>query len=358
MAPLPGNPDMVTLAREARGYTQSELALKVSISQAKLSKLESGVAVLDEEIVGRLASALAYPADFFYSRDQIHGPAASDFFHRRRRQVAARHIARIHAGANIRCMHLNRLLRSVDLPEERIPRLDPNEFGSVSEVARAVRSAWGLPRGPIKNLIQTVEDAGGIVSYCNFSTMQVDEVSIWPPDMPPVFFLNGEFPGDRVRLTLAHALGHVVMHSAPSPEMEDEANEFAAEFLMPSADIRASFSRVNLKSLADLKPYWRVSMAALLRRARDLGRVTERQYRYLWVQMGKAGYRRREPAELDVAREQPGLLAEVFAVHRQQLGYSLPQLCELLTSTESDLRAMYGLEATASESRSGFKLLG
>jgi Zn-dependent peptidase ImmA (M78 family) len=84
---------------------------------------------------------------------------------------------------------------------------------------------------------------------------------------------NVEQPADRMRFTLAHELGHLVMHhDQPTQSMEQEANEFASAFLMPARDIRPHFARrVDLRLFAELKPVWRVSMASLLMRARSLG---------------------------------------------------------------------------------------
>jgi|tagenome__1003787_1003787.scaffolds.fasta_scaffold19772649_1 Zn-dependent peptidase ImmA (M78 family) len=67
---------------------------------------------------------------------------------------------------------------------------------------------------------------------------------------------------NRLRLTLAHEIAHIIMHNGPSLEMEDEANGFAAEFLMPRREIKGSLFGLNMAKLAELKRHWCVSMAA------------------------------------------------------------------------------------------------
>lgn len=106
--------------------------------------------------------------------------------------------------------------------------------------------------------------------------------------------------------------------------------KLSAELLMPERDIRSQFGKVSMERLAVMKPYWKVSMAALLMRARDLGKVSPRMERYLWMQMGKAGYRNREPASLDIPKEQPKLLSEIVDFHRNELQYSLAELGRLV----------------------------
>ncbi len=175
----------------------------------------------------------------------------------------------------------------------------------------------------------------------HFGSRLVDAVSWWVPGLNPLFFVNDALPPDRERMTLAHELAHMVMHDSIRPEMEDEANRFASEFLMPSADIAHSLSVKSLHDLARLKPYWRVSMAALLKKAETLGKVDPGRARYLWVQLSKHGYRTREPAELDPPREQPMLLQELIDLHASSLGFTVGQLAEMLALDEHEMLALY-----------------
>ena len=90
--------------------------------------------------------------------------------------------------------------------------------------------------------------------------------------------MNRNQPADRQRFSLGHELGHIVMHRVPSPTMEDEANAFASALLMPTQEVRPYLSgRLTIQKLASLKPVWRVSMQALLYRARAIGTITANQ---------------------------------------------------------------------------------
>ena len=82
-------------------------------------------------------------------------------------------------------------------------------------------------------------------------------------------------------------------------------------------------------------------MQAILKRATDLGVVTERQARYVWMQLSAAGYRLREPPELDVAVEEPRLLSAMVDVHTKRLRYSLEDLGRLLGLLDRELRELY-----------------
>ena len=245
------------------------------------------------------------------------------------------------------------MLRAVELPECRIPELDLADFNSdPREAARAVRATLNVSGGPIPSVVKVIEDAGGLIVPCTFGTFEVDAISRWVPGLPLLFFVNTSAPVDRFRMNLAHELAHMVLHRVPEPEMEDQANKLAAEFLMPSAEIKPQLYGLTLQRLAALKPYWRTSMNSILKQASDLNVMSPSAIRYLWIQMAQRGYRKREPAELDLLPERPSLLQEVMDFYRADLGYSIEDLAQALKSTPDDL-----VESTASVRRSR-KLLG
>lgn len=350
------NPEMLVLARESRGLTQSELARLLSVTQGFISKIEADLLEPSPELLDRLSEILEYPEPFFYLPDTVYGPGVTEFWHRKRQAATSRDMRRIYADLNKRIIHLKRLLQSVDLPEGQW-RFDLDEFDTPAEAARAVRSAWHLPPGPVKDLTAAVEGAGGVVIRCDFPTKLVDAVSRSVPGMPPLFFLNASLPGDRERLTLAHEIGHIVMHRIPSAGMEDQAFAFAGELLMPEAEIRPYLTRLSLVRLASLKPAWRVSMGGLLTHASRLAAITPRQSRYLWSQMAKAGYKQREPAELDLPKERAGLLQEIFDLHRDDFAYSIADLSRLFAIHPDEVVSMYPVTRNTDESRSRLRAI-
>jgi hypothetical protein len=87
--------------------------------------------------------------------------------------------------------------------------------------------------------------------------------------------------------------------------------------------------KISLPRLAVLKQYWKVSMAALLKRAADLNKITVRQQKYLWTKMSKQGFRLYEPVE--IPPEEPTVLNDIIDVHRMQHGYSVVDLASLVS---------------------------
>jgi Zn-dependent peptidase ImmA (M78 family) len=317
----------------------------VSLYQGTISKVEGGLLDASPEMCLRFAEALDYPPDFFFQQDRVYGFNSSVFFHRRRQNLPDKILKKLHAKINIRRMQLERLLRSAEVnTKNQFEQIDVADYRfRVENVAQVVRASWLIPPGPIRSVMATIEDAGGFVIEWDFGTRKVDAISEWIPGYPPMFFVNStsDITGDRLRLTLAHEIGHVVMHRSQSPQMEDEAMGFASEFLMPAREIKASLYNLSIPKLAQLKAYWKVSMQALVERAYRLKTITPSQRRYLYMQFSGFGYRLREPEETDIPREKPSMLKELVDTHIKELGYSMCDLSGLMMMNEPEVRELY-----------------
>lgn len=333
------NPDMIRLARESRGFTQSQLSELLIISQGNLSKIENGTLSAPNDVLKSLAKVLDYPEGFFFLNEDICGPGLAFIYHRSRRSLSKKISERIEALINVHRIVISRLLKSVDI-DIHFPHFE-TEVSSIEDIARAVRVAWNLPRGPIKNMTQAIEKAGGIIVRCDFGTTKIDALSQFIPGLPPLFFINKNIPCDRLRFSLAHELGHVIMHKIPHSDVdiEKEADRFAGEFLMPAQEIGASLHNIKLNTLAQLKPYWKTSMQSILKRASDLNKINKRQTSYLWMQMSP--YRQREPIELDIQSEEPMALKKLIEIYLNELKYSLPELSKVVHLHPHELKANY-----------------
>lgn len=334
------NPEMLVLARRSREWTQGELAANTGTTQGRLSKIEHGLLEPTEDLVGAFAKELRYPREFFYQRALMRG--LPYWFYRRRKLVAQKTLDRIHAEIALKMIHLQRLVQSADIGDSSIPQFDIDDYsGSVADIARAARKYLQIEAGPIRNLVELIENAGCVVVPCDFGITQVDAIGVREPGLPPVMFVNTMAPTDRMRWTVAHELGHLVMHDLPTDQMEQQADEFAAEFLMPEADIRPHLYRVDLAALGILKRVWRVSMQALLFRAKQLKTISQATYVKVMKQISALGFRRREPAEFDLSPEQPRLFHQILDFHKTALKLDDSDVLRILTIYADDFRRLY-----------------
>lgn len=336
------NPEMITLARELRGYTQTRLAELSGISQYTISRYEGGGKEVSPEDLEKLVQTLEFPAKFFYREGKRRGIEGAETFHRKQASAQQGDLKRIDALVDFFRLNAQILLSQIEAEAPyKIPQYDTAEY-TPGEIAGLVRAAWNLPSGPIKNMVATLEAASCLIHTCNFGAAKIDEVMQWTfePNIP-ILVLNQDVPGDRMRFTLAHALGHLVMHHNESPrsEMEDEANEFAAAFLMPAEDIASELRPVNLNHLMDIKPYWKVSVAAMVMRAYDLEIIDDRRKKSLFQMMSRKGQRKEEA--YPIAREAPTLIEELINFYQVDMRYTNTEMGGMLGISEKDFVELY-----------------
>lgn len=332
----PVNVEMIVVARDTLGWSQKELADRVGVSQAKISKYENRLLAVSDEDLDSIAHATGFRKSFFLSTEPIYGLGSSLIFNRRKKTAPIGVQRRIQAKVNVARLQVAKMLRAAEI--ETVNSFEPIDIASVDgdagEVARRVRAAWRMPMGPAHNVTAAIESAGGVVVLCDFDTDDIDAAHIWVPGLPPMFFMNANRPGDRHRFNLAHELGHAIMHRFPVGDIEAEANQFASEFLMPRREIAPELSRLTLDKAARLKQRWRVSMASLIYCAHDVGAISDGKRTSLYAQLSRMGYRTREPIDIEV--ERPSLVGQLVDIHRKALGYSDEDLLELLMADEID----------------------
>lgn len=329
------NPGMVLVARESRGWTQGNLADAIGASQAEVSKFEVGIREVNQETADAIARALNYDVNLLYQQDVIYALGSTSVFHRKRSALGIREQRRIQAETNIRRLQVAGLLRSVSLSYDRaFVSMPADEFGGdVALIARRVRERWKVPEGPILDLTALVEGAGGIVLLVDFGTNLIDGLHIWLPALPPIFMMNRNVPGERHRFSLAHELGHAILHhSSDFEEVEEQANGFAAEFLLPRSHARSDLRNFSLEAAARLKPVWKVSMQALIMRAFQLRQISESTRRRLFMHLGARGQRMVEPWPLPI--EEPRTFKGLVDFHRNELGYTDEDMRALLFSQQ------------------------
>ncbi|MDP4076271.1 XRE family transcriptional regulator [Acidovorax sp. A1169] len=343
-------PEMVGLRRRMVGLSQADLEAVTGFSQGLISKVEQGLKEPSAEQLEKFAAALDCLPSFFYQAEREYGPPISAHpMYRKKASVGQKVLDKVIAELSVRLGHARVLLQSVDVePELPLPQYDSDEFaGQIEEVAGMVRRAWYMPHGPVRSLVEYVERAGILVIFTEMEAARIDGASYQVAGMPPVIFLNKNMPADRMRFSLAHELGHIVMHRIPSPDMEQQADEFAAALLMPKEDIASELTGFTLAKAAQLKPYWKVSMGALIVRAKTIGKIDAGTYSWLWRQMAIKGYRTREPANLEFSAERPSLTAALFSNLSDNMGYSPQDLEHMLHLRYSELSAMYDLRPSA-----------
>ena len=343
--------ELLQLARQFRRETQEESAKKIGIRQSNLSLYENNILEPSADFIETAANHFQLPISFFNINQTIYGTPISvnAMFRKNRTGLTKKEKNRVTAELNIRLIFLGKILDNVDVfNETNVPKLNIADFNSFDDIASAVRKHWNIPHGPIRNLTHLLENAGVIIEESDFNGAPISGVTFTTPGRPPLILVNDTHPADRLRFTLAHELGHLIMHKTMTKEkeveMEDEANTFASSFLMPKHELEQEFNshrKINLELLAKLKLKWRVSMQSLIIRARQLGFLTHNNERYLWQQINKNNWRVREPASLDFPVDHPTVIKSIILTHLENMGYSLNELISMSYTSENDFFDFY-----------------
>jgi Zn-dependent peptidase ImmA (M78 family) len=307
----------VKQAREICKLTQIELANKLKVHQSVIGKMETDVREWPDELIRGVALQTGFPVAFFQQGLGPEFPLGSLLF-RCRASLPANEKTRLRQIAILEFELTERLSARMKPIDLHIP-----SFNDVSprDAARITRTTLGLPPDtPVPHLLNKLERNGIFVFAVPEADERFDAFSLWSDTEPrrPVIIVSSNKPGDRLRMNCAHELGHLVLHRSPRgnlDELEKQARGFAAEFLMPEEAMRREITMpIAVTSLARLKPRWGVSVQALVVRAYELQMLTERQYRYMFEQISKLGWRKREPANLDIKPEKPRLLRKLSEI--------------------------------------------
>jgi Zn-dependent peptidase ImmA (M78 family)/DNA-binding XRE family transcriptional regulator len=349
------NPVRLVLARERRGLFGKELAARCGVTAQTVSNWESGTTVPSAEAVCRVASDLEFPEGFFYRPDFDRLPEGAASFRARTKLPARQKRAALAAGDLVR--ELAMWIESrFELPPVRLPDLQ----GQPPELAaQVVRAEWLLGDKPIPNMIHLLESRGVLVFSLAQDCHELDAFSFWSGGRP-IVLLNTMKTPERSRIDAAHELFHLLAHKEETGKQEEEdADSFAGALLMPANDLRRYIPHVlGLNQLIQEKNRWGVSLSALVYRLHRVVLIKDWQYRSLFMELSKRGYRTSEP--LSIARENSALLSKVFDALRAQgitprrlaldLCLSLEQLQEFLHGLGA---AFLAFEGGGNSSRNG-----
>ena len=339
------NPELLALARKSRGLTQSALATSTGVHQSLITRYEGGQRAVQGDDLAVIAQFLDYPESFFYRRiNGVTAPTSDSSWHRARTSLPVNVLHSAYANAGIRWLEVATLTEGYDIGAEVLPLLPHYEYSDPERVAATVRAAWALPPGPVHNITRLVESKGCVVFAHPFGHRKLDAFSARIVGQPAFIHINESLPPDRWRYTVAHELGHLVMHSDLScvpDDAEGDAHRFASAFLMPASDIQYMLHNLSIPALAALKLEWKVSMSSLVKRADTLRTILPAQARALYIRLNKAGYKMREPEHIDPPQEYPGKAWEMVKHHLTILGYRREELRELLHINERDFSCYY-----------------
>lgn len=311
------HPDRVRQVRELLGWTQTEVARQIGVTQPFVAQIESGRALASDVFMRSYVFLTRFPPQFFESPPpEIELPLGSLLFRARSAmRERDRKALRIHASMAFEILQRMLALR----PVKEVTITIPSVPGDPEHAAEVTRSELGLPPDrPVKHVIHAMESAGVLVIGLPRSFPSGDGFCVWALDgsrgRRPVVVLSANRPADRVRFSSAHELGHLVMHQPlpASREVHNEADRFAGAFLLPRDALCDEVTRpATLETFLGIKLKWGVSVQAAIKRAYDLELITQRRYQELFRRLSARGWRKHEPMSTHVPLERPRAFRQI-----------------------------------------------
>lgn len=310
-------PDSTTGERLLRlrlgaGLGQTELAERAGVAAGMISMVERGRAVLDPRALASVAMVL---------------DVSPEYLGRRRAEVhATTPQLRAYADASQKVVDRYRadsataveviLDAGLQLVPDVLPIFDgdTNDATQIEGIASDTRTLAGLDESqPVGNAVRAAERLGCIVLPMESELGRHLGLSLRIDDVPVIRVArtsadaDAAVPGDRQRFTVAHEVGHLVLHAGlgsplsaqDASRRENEAHRFASAFLAPGDavlhDLHALGGRVTLTTLTRLKEKWGLSIKAFVVRFRQLGVIDDEQARSLYKQISARKWNRVEP---------------------------------------------------------------
>lgn len=320
------NGERLRNARVYNGISLTDLAKQTAISKQSISLYENGKNIPDFSKIRKLSYTLGFPIEYFLQDDHIKTCTETTYF---RSQATSTKKGRAAQSVKLEfvAQMYEVLWNYVDFPEYNDPKVefegydDPLDcetqeaIDEMEEAAHKVRECWGLSDKPIKDLQYVLEENGILVTGFSTDDERIDAFSQRTiVDDADVFLiavaLGKKISECRMRFDMAHELGHIVLHpwsedieSLSKDEFkarERQADMFAGAFLLPRESFLNDVSQypTDLNYYRHLKKKWKVSIQAMIVRAKQLDAISPSQYQYMFRQLSKNGWRTSEPDDV------------------------------------------------------------
>ena len=340
------NGERLKIARLWRDISANEMADKIGVKRQTISMYENGkLKNPDIGTIQKISECLNFPFKFFVEDFNVELEETTTYF-RSLLTTSKRYIEEQESKVTFISIVYEFLKEYLDFEPLDLPQIP--QGCTPEEAATLLREHWKLGNKPIDNLIYLVESHGLVVTDFETNTGDVDayshKISSSNTETYLIGFSKNKNAAARIHFDLAHWNEGLSEVKAEFKELENQANDFAAAFLMPEDEFRADIGNYanKLPYYVELKKRWKVSIAAMIRRSYSLGLIGNDEYQKMMRNMQKQGIRKVEPLDDTLVTAKPSLLKQAVGILLSQ-GVFTPM--ELLDELSSE----YGLTLNADD---------
>lgn len=294
------NPDILKWARQRSGYTVEAIATALKKDISIINDWELGERALTYVQLEKLADKYKRPIAIFFFPEPPEEPNIAENL--ALRSSDNEHLEpRIHfllRQAHARQLSLMELNLGINPSEKKIFRdLHAHPLDSATALAQQTRAyldlsvdtqaSWKTAAEALENWRYSIEGAGIFVFKEAFQDDSVDAFCLVHDEFP-VIYLNNSRPTVRQIFSLFHELAHLLLGEndvtrgigSGSGKMENFCDQFAAEFLVPSDDLKThlTFPIYNDKVIQELADHYKVSRPVILLKLVNSGIYTQKNY--------------------------------------------------------------------------------
>lgn len=295
-------------ARKAAGLSMSALAEQVGVSANAIKKYEHGENMPSSSNLLKLAKALGVRSEYFFRPMNVELEGVE---YRKRSNTPQKILDQITGDVMDQAERWAELLDLYPdpvkpVPDFALPENLPNQvasFDDIENIANQMRAEWDLGLNPIHDMIDTLESKGVMIISTDVEAKQKFDGLAGNINATPVVVVSSHQPGDRQRFTLAHELGHLVLHGRLAGDLDEEkaCNHFAGAFLLPKQALLQHLGEhrraIELREFFMLKHEFGISMMAILYRVGQCNIISGNLQKQYYMRFNKSGWRTCEPGE-------------------------------------------------------------
>lgn len=352
--------DRIRRARRMAGLSLRALADELSgePSHTQIAKFENGGACPDSKQIVQFSRVLKVRPDYFFKKgglklETVEYRSQAKLGEKSRKQLEERAYEFFE-----RYLEIEQLLgiETTPLSCEDLCDTPIDELPAAIELAaNKLRKAWDIGMNPIPNVhvmlethgvkVKTLAHEEGFDGFSAFATNGGKRVPVMA--LSKRLLAKSENDLSRFRFTAIHELAHLHLkfpEFLSHKEKEKWCHWFAGAFLIPRAPFEQRFGvnrvKIALSELIAIKQEWGMSIAAIMKRANNIGLVTDGRYKTYCIVANK-NWRTKEPGswvgDEQSSRFEPlvlrGLAQDLITPSKAAglLGISLPELGERYT---------------------------
>ncbi|MCK4738700.1 MAG: ImmA/IrrE family metallo-endopeptidase [Deltaproteobacteria bacterium] len=345
--------------REVRGFTVAKLAELLGVQRQAIYQYEKGISTPRHDVMLSIKNVLDLPSNFF-RQSKAKQNSELVFY---RSMNSTKKTTRLKARHRLEWLKeiVVYLKQFLQFPSLNLPAVDSPEnpadlsLKDIEQFAIEARKFWGLGDSPISDIVLLFENNGIFVTRDWLDSEMVDAFSQSNIERNEyyVYLVSDKSSAVRSRLDACHELAHCLLHRNldrsyfNDPKtfklIEKQASYFAGAFLLPERSFADDIYALSLDGFLAIKPTWKVSIAAMIMRAKDLGISSETQKTHLFRNLNRRGWRYNEPLDDKIEPEKPSLLKRAFQILVDNNFQTRDEITMQLSFAPSDITSIAGL---------------